>query len=48
MISENLLYLRNFIGEKKKILHAKKKFFFNFFFLIPVKTFQENHKDFYP
>ena len=43
-ISENSLYLRKFSGEKNFFLHVKKKFFFNFFSLIPVKTFQWDHK----
>ena len=40
VISENLPYLRNFRGQKNFFLHAKKIFFFNFLFLIPVKTFK--------
>ena len=34
--SKNLLYQKNFGGPKIFFLHAKKKFFFKFFFLIPV------------
>ena len=43
--SENLLYQKKFGGGKNFFLHAKKIFFFNFFFLIPVKTFKQDHKE---
>ena len=43
--SENLLYQKKFGGGKIFFLHAKKIFFFNFFFLIPVKTFKQGHKE---
>ena len=37
---KNSLYLRNFRGPKIFFLHVKKIFFFDFFFLIRVKTFK--------
>ena len=36
-------YIRNFRVWKKNFPHAEKKFFFVFFFLIPLKTFSQDH-----